>query len=247
VVVTRPRALAAGLAGLIERAGGRPFVFPAIEIDDPADPAAALRVLGRLERFDLAIFVSRTAVQKAFELLGRQGAWPAGLPAASVGAGTAADLARQGVARVLAPASGADSEALLALPELARVAGRRIVIFRGEGGRELLGEGLAARGAVVEYAVCYRRVRPSADPAPLIAVWQAGEIHAVTVSSSEGLANLAALLGAGGRERLAATPLFVPHPRVAEDARRLGIARPLVAGPGDAEMLERLVAYFAKP
>jgi uroporphyrinogen-III synthase len=70
-------------------------------------------------------------------------------------------------------------------------------------------------------------------------------VDAVTVSSAEGLANLAGLLGAAGRARLAATPLFVPHARVAAAAERLGVREAIVAGPGDEQVLERLVAYFA--
>src|SRR5258705_526363 len=80
---------------------------------------------------------------------------------------------------------------------------------------------LTERGAQVEYAECYRRVRPQADAAPLLAEWQRGAVDAVTVFSVAALENLVAMLGAGAR-RLEATPVFVPHPRVAEAARRHG-------------------------
>jgi uroporphyrinogen-III synthase len=72
----------------------------------------------------------------------------------------------------------------------------------------------------------------------------AGAIDAVTLSSGEGLANLHALLDARGREQLRGTPLFVPHARVAEQAAALGARKVTIAGPGDAEMLDALVAYF---
>jgi uroporphyrinogen-III synthase len=169
------------------------------------------------------------------------------LRAAAVGAGSRDELEGHGVHGARAPESGADSEALLALPELAAVAGKRIAIFRGEGGRELLGDSLAARGAKVEYAACYRRARPHLDVAPLLSAWAQGTVHAVTVSSTTGLDNFAGMLGAPGRPLLAGTPVFVPHPRVAEQARRLGIRSPLLAGPSDAEMMARLVAYFSEP
>lgn len=236
VVVTRPRELAQGLARLIEGAGGRAHVFPAIQIEDLPAPAA----LGRLEAFDLAVFISPTAVARVMR---HQPRWPPRLRAAAVGAGTRRELEARGIAAVLAPDSAADSEALLALPELGRVAGKRVVIFRGEGGRALLGNALSARGAAVEYAECYRRTRPRADAAPLLAAWHG--IHAVTVSSEEGLENLFALLGAPGEARLRAAPMFVGHQRVAERARQLGVREAVVAGPGDDEMLERLVAYFS--
>jgi uroporphyrinogen-III synthase len=244
-VVTRPREQAGGLAARIEAAGGRALVYPAIEIQDLPDPRAALDTIARLDSFDLAVFVSPTAVRKAFQLMAKR-PWPRGLRAAAVGGATRAELEAAGVTAVLAPQAQADSEALLALPELASVAGKRIAIFRGEDGREALGEGLSARGARVEYAACYRRGRPATDLRPLIAAWNDGKVDAVTVSSSGGLENLAALLGAPGHGLLERVPLFVPHARVAAQARRLGAASAIVAGPTNDEMLERLVAYFKK-
>ncbi len=250
ILVTRPRGQAQGLAQLIASAGGEPLVFPAIEIEDLADLRPILVFIDRLEAYDLAIFISPNAVHKALNLVrarrGERG-WPLRLRVAAVGRGSRRELERQGLQEVLAPAAHADSEALLALPELAQMAGKRVVIFRGEGGRELLGDTLAARGAQVEYAECYRRVRPRADSAPLLAAWARGGVHAVTVSSSEGLANLFEMLGKLGQQWLRTTPLFVPHERVAEGARRLGVRSVIVAGPGDAELLEALVAYFGSP
>ncbi len=246
-MVTRPRDQAAGLAALIEAAGGRALVYPAIEIEDLADLAPVLRLIERLELFDFAIFVSPSAVQKGLALIERHGKWPTGLRAAAIGRGSRDELARHGIPGALVPESGADSEALLALPELASVAGKRIVIFRGEGGRELLGETLSARGARVEHAACYRRSPPRIDVGPLLAAWAKGAVHAVTVSSATGLGNLLAMLGEPGRGLLGGTPFFVPHPRVAEQARRLGVRTAVVAGPADAELVERLVAYFDEP
>jgi uroporphyrinogen-III synthase len=232
IVVTRPRELAQGLAALIAQAGGEPLLFPTIEIRDVEDPAAARALLARLHEFDLAVFVSPSAVRKAFELAaGRE--WPARLHVAAVGAGTRRELESRGLREVIAPAGRADSEALLALPEIAGV--RRVAIFRGAGGREWLGEALAARGARVEYAECYRREQPPAAPPP------AGRVDAFCVSSGEALRNLVSLLG---RERVAQAPVFVPHARVAAAARELGLREPVLAGPSDAEMLAALVAYF---
>jgi uroporphyrinogen-III synthase len=235
IVVTRPRELAQGLAALIAQAGGEPLLFPAIEIRDAEDPAPARSLLARLHEFDLAVFVSPSAVRKALELAAGR-AWPARLRVAAVGSGTRRELESRGFRNVIAPAAQSDSEALLALPEMAQLANARVLILRGAGGRELLGETLAARGARVEYAECYRRVRPEAGAGAL-----AGRADAFCVGSGEALQNLVAMLG---RERLAQAPLFVPHERVARLARDLGLREPVLAGPGDAEMLARMVAYF---
>jgi uroporphyrinogen-III synthase len=232
ILITRPREQARGLARLVEAAGGRAILFPAIEIQDVP--------LRKLAEFDLAIFVSPTAVNRALAAM----KWPQRAKAAAVGRGTQRELERHGIEEIIAPDSGADSEALLAVPELQRVAGRRIVILRGEGGRSLLGDTLAARGAQVEYAECYRRVRPQTDSGPLLAAFASGAVHAVTVSSAEGLENLFEMLGEAGRAHLRKTPLFVPHLRVAGEAKRLGLGEASVGGASDQEMLERLVAYF---
>lgn len=246
VVVTRPREQAAGLARRIEQAGGVAFVFPAIEIESLPELEPVLRLIDRLEEFDLAIFISPNAVHKAMSLVARRrGSWPGGLRAAAVGKASRQALLGHGVGEVIAPTAGADSEALLALPELQRMEGRRVVIFRGEGGRELLADTLAQRGATVMYAECYRRVRPQQDVAPLLAAWARGAVHAVTVSSADGLANLFDMVGKLGQQWLRATPVFVPHARVAQEAARLGIREALVAGPADDETLAGLVSYFA--
>jgi uroporphyrinogen-III synthase len=120
------------------------------------------------------------------------------------------------------------------------------VIFRGRGGRELLGKALAERGAAVEYAECYARARPQADAGTLLAAWSRGAVDAVTVSSGDGLANLYEMLGEPGRAWLQQTPLFVPHERVAENAARLGARNVTLAGPGDAQMIAALMAYFGR-
>ena len=229
ILVTRPREQAAGLARLIEQAGGRAHLFPAIEIEDLPAPAA----LERLQEFDLAVFVSPTAAGKVMD---RLDAWPRGLRAAAVGAGTRRELERRGVTNVISPQEGADSEALLQEAVLERVAGMRIVIFRGEGGRALLGDTLRQRGAQVEYAACYRRTRPVGSK-----IAKPEEIDAITVSSSQGLANLFEMLAP---EFLRGKPLFVPHPRVAEEARARAVQQVVVAGPFDEQMVGGLVAYF---
>jgi len=227
ILVTRPREHAAPLARLIEEAGGTPVLFPAIEIEDV--PCA---VLERLAQYDLAVFVSPTAAQRA---LARVTAWPASLAVAAVGAGTRRALENHGMKNVLAPEGGADSEALLAL--LREVRGKKIVIVRGEGGREVLAETLKARGAAVDYAECYRRMRPGSK------LKEGEPVDAITVSSAEALDNLLDMLG----ERSRTLPWFVPHPRVAAHAAARGLGEVVLAAPSDGEMLERLVAYFGPP
>ncbi|MGB3935889.1 MAG: uroporphyrinogen-III synthase, partial [Burkholderiales bacterium] len=219
IVITRPAGQAEPLARLVREAGGEPLLVPAIEIRPLEDAAPFHALAQRLEDFDLAIFVSRNAVKSALALLaGRP--WPARLRVAAVGQGSREELERAGFADVIAPAARSDSEALLALPALAGMRGRRVVIFRGDAGRQLLGDELGKGGATVEYAACYRRVRPAGEG--LAALWARG-VDAVALSSAEGLANFMAMLGEGAVAKLAAVALFVPHERVAREAARRGL------------------------
>jgi uroporphyrinogen-III synthase len=134
---------------------------------------------------------------------------------------------------------------LLDLPELIDVSGRRVIIFRGDGGRELLGETLKARGATIEYVTCYRRDQPQLDPAPLLKLWEEGRLDAVTLTSSEGLRNFFDMVGRLGQAWLKKTPAFVPHQRIAEQAEILGLAKVIATEPGDDGLMAGLVQYFA--
>lgn len=245
VVVTRPREQAAALAERVRQAGGRPILFPALEIAATADTQALRRLVLDLDRFDIAIFISPTAVDRALNLIRAERELPAHLKIAAIGKGSARELARAGVRDVIVPAGRFDSEALLAMPEFADVGGKKVIIFRGEGGRELLGDTLAARSASVTYAECYRRVRPSGDAQQLLRAWARGEIHAVTVTSAEALRNLFDMVGTLGRQWLRKTALFAPHERIAAAARDLGIGTVIVTESGDEAMADALCRYFA--
>ena len=242
VLMTRPAHQAAALAQAICAAGGAAFEFPALDIE-AVPPDALSAPLARLAAADIAIFISPNAAQFGMAAVHAGGGLPASTEVFAVGPGTARALAAQGVGGVITP-DGHDSEALLALPQLADVAGKRVVIVRGVGGRALLADTLAARGAQVDFMECYRRVRPQADAAPLLACWQAGGIDAVTVTSAETLHNLAALLGEAGVPLLLRTPLFAPHAKIAEAARRFGIAKVIATPSGDAGLVEGLVNWF---
>jgi uroporphyrinogen-III synthase len=244
IVITRPAQQSESLATQLQSAGARTIVFPTIAIGPPADPPALAAVIDRLDQFDFAIFISPNAARAAMQAISAQRAWPATVAAATIGRGGERELARHGLANAIAPARF-DSEGLLEMPALRAVAGKRIVIFRGDGGRELLAETLRARGAIVEYAACYQRSLPDADAAPLLAAWSRGEIDAVSVTSSEGLLNLLALIGESGRAYLLKTPLFVPHPRIEAAARASGLTLLRLTAQGDDGLLNGLNEWFA--
>lgn len=245
IVVTRPQAQAAPLAEAIAADGGTPLLFPLLEIAPVDDPKPLAEAARHLTDYALAVFISPNAVDYALPVLLAGRPWPGGLTPAAVGQGTVKALAVRGVSGCIAPTERFDSEGLLALPELAaeRVCGQRVAIFRGDGGRELLADTLRERGATVDCIPCYRRSGPPNGAAPLLVAWRAGQLDAMAVSSSEGLRYLVDLLDGEGRNFLQRTPLFVPHARIAESARTLGLSNIVLTEGADAGLLAGLRAY----
>ena len=241
IVVTRPRAQATRLADWIAEQGGEPVIFPLLEITPLADPAPLQAAIVRLGNYSLAIFISPNAVDFSLPAILASQGWPSGLRAVAIGQSSVALLARYGIGNALAPVDRFDSEALLELPEMQRVcvAGKRVLIFRGNGGRELLADTLRERGAEVDEVSCYQRSAP-ADAAPLQALWRSGQLDALTISSSEGLRNLVDLLDAPARSLLRSTPMFVPHQRIAELAQALAMQRVILTGAADAGIIAAL-------
>ena len=233
IVVTRPREQAGYLAQEIAALGGHAVLFPLLEIEATPDSPELHDIIARLPQFDLAIFISPNAVRFGLQTIGKL---PPTLRLAAVGQGTARALHAASEQAVIAPQSQFDSEALLALPELHAVQNKKIVIFRGDSGRELLGDTLKARGAIVEYAGCYRRNKPIMNPDILFKQ----PLDALTVSSSEALRNLAEM---PGFESLCKLPLFAPHPRIAAAAQKLGWQNIINTASGDDELLSSLVAW----
>ena len=239
IVVTRPREQALQLAQGIEKLGGACIQFPLLEITPLADNQLLRALVARLQEFQLAIFISPNAVRYGMEAIQNAGSLPDTVQVATVGLSSAKALHDYGVKRVIAPKHQFDSESLLELPELQEVQNKRVVIFRGDSGRELLGDTLKLRGAEVEYATCYHRSKPQHDVTALLAA----RPDALIVSSSEALRNLWEMLNAAGRQWLTALPLFVSHPRIAAAAHKLGLHHVIIAADGDKGMLAGLVAW----
>ena len=218
ILVTRPTSRADGLCRLIEIAGGNALHFAAIEIGEPADTRSRDFIRDHLTDFDIAIFISPTAVEKTLGLLT---ALPPKLKLAAIGSKTALSLTSSGLNLAIQP-EGHDSESLLRHPEFQtkQISGKKIVIFRGEGGRQLLGDTLQQRGADIFYANMYRRSAPS-DTSSLNDLLQQADV--ITTSSNEGLQNLYDM--AEDKDILIRRLLVVPGTRALTLARSLGFAR----------------------
>jgi len=239
IVVTRPRDQAVSLARRIEQAGGTPLLFPLLDISAVPDTRVLHEQISRLAQFNLAIFISPNAVRFGIEAIRAMGEMPLKLKIATVGQGSAKALRDFGVTDVIAPTERFDSEGLLALPELQNISGWQVMIFRGDGGRELLGDILQERGATVEYAACYQRSKPQQDAGEL----RVATPDAITVTSSEALGHLWQMMDDDLRNSLRDIVLFVPHERIAELAKQQGWRKVMLTGSGDEGLFSALIAW----
>ena len=220
VLLTRPAEESALLAASLSDVGIFSRSLPLLEIEALPVTPEQQAVWADLGRYCAVIVVSKPAARLGVQRLERH--WPR-LPWFSVGAATAQVLADQGL-DVHYPPSGDDSEALLALPALREAIARtdaRVLILRGEGGRELLAERLREQGASVDYLELYRRFLPAYDPGVLMQRIQLERLNGLVVSSGQGFLHLQALAGSDWPQ-VARLPLFVPSPRVYEMARAAG-------------------------
>lgn len=239
VLVTRPAHQANQLGRLIEQQGGQAILLPTIAIEFiEAD-------LTKLLQQDMAIFISPNAVQATQRLMQKQGiVWPKQIMIAAVGASTAQALSAAGLPATVVPEQF-NSEGLLALPALQNIGGKRIIIFRGDGGRELLSTILQQRSAVLTEVVIYRRTLPVMDIKQQLSGWQTGGLDIIVVTSNTGLQNLLTIIGEAARNWLLNMPLLVISERMAQFARELGfVKKPLVADNAtDAAIVQALLKY----
>ena len=239
VVVTRPARQAGPFVAMLRDAGADAILLPAIEIE-PLELDAASRPALVPDNFDWTVYTSANAVAWSLPQLPR----PARTRVAALGRATARALDEQGIRGDAVPQGASDSEGLLALGAFADLRGQRILIVKGAGGRTLLRDELARRGAELVLCEVYRRRPAATDPAALEALRSAGGHARLIVAVTSGEV-LGALLEAAPDDRLPTlrdATLLVPGERVAASARSLGWRGPLVVAPSaeDGVMLATL-------
>ena len=238
IAITRPIDQAKKLSALITEAGGTPISFPLIAITPLKDYSQFEAVINEIETYDWAIFISSNAVQNGMPRLVNAGTQK-NLNFAAIGPVTASELESFGIKHVLIPNGHFDSESLLTLPEMTDVTGKKILIFRGVGGRDVLAETLKARGAQVAFAECYQRINPQTNSDLLTQLYAEKKLHGIVVTSSEAIRNLLDL--AGNADWLNNVTLFVNHARIAELPKQLGLKVVVANAAGDESMLSKLI------
>ncbi|MEY4641447.1 MAG: hypothetical protein RLZZ227_1441 [Pseudomonadota bacterium] len=240
--LTRPVGQGLELRATLEQLGACVQHLPLLAIKPITPSQADRQKLIDLDRYDLVFYVSTNAAEIGLEAIAQW--WPQyphGIRNFAVGPGTAAVLERQGLS-VSFPRERMSSEALLALPELQNIEGCRALIVRGAGGREIMAEGLRARGVSVDYAELYTRALPDHPPAKLQSLLRDYAPSALVLSSADALDNLKSLFSALV-PTWAQLPLVVSSQRLAEHAAILGFQNTaIIEGASDAAIIHGLLS-----
>lgn len=239
VLVTRPEAQATGLIVALETQGAMALRLPVLTIQPLFQTPASKQKIIDLDHYDDLIVVSRNAAQLGLAAVDQY--WPQLPPHLrwfAVGKATANVLTDQGI-RVIAPDNGFNSEALLELSELQSLSNRRVLILKGEGGRELLAEQLAHRGGQVDELPLYRRVAIGYEVEYLQAVFRDAP-DVLIATSIEVLQALHQLISPHLKDHFE-LPLVVASARIAEAAKALGYQQIYIAnGAADESIVAAL-------
>ena len=227
VVVTRPQHQAETLCKLIEDHGGKAIRFPMIEINISENQQVAKTLLNNINQYDIGIFISRNAVDWTMKLLGDKQSALERLNIYAIGAATA-DMLKQSLLKNVITNDGTNSESLLDVDILSanEISGKKVIIFRGEGGREYLATTLRERGAQVDYAEVYRRDCPEYDQDFINQLWKFNAPDVVIVTSDSGLENLFTLLNYEQRNLLLSKQLVIMGKRMFDSSINFGFTNP---------------------
>jgi uroporphyrinogen-III synthase len=225
IVKNRPRLLitrfshhAELLAGELNKINCFAIAQPLLEIEPIEDKLTAIKFING--NYDIVIAVSGNAVGCTQKMINRP--WPDAIYLA-VGASTQKLLQHMVNNTVFAPEASADSEGLLSLDVLQSIKGKRVLILRGQGGRDLLDKTLVERGATVDFLESYKRIKVDLNGEELVKNWQQASINGAIISSIEILEQLFSLIPNRYLSWLFDLTLYVPSARIAERASIMGV------------------------
>lgn len=236
VLITRPRPKAEKLANYLRQLGAEAVIMPMLEICPCSADELPLPI--DIAEFDKAIVVSTSAAECLFKHRPRN---VTSVKWFTPGSGTGDFLASRGV-RAENPATLFTSEAMLQLPELQNIKGQRILLVKGEGGRDLLEQTLKKGGAEVTALTAYRRSNPYYDAGTLDRTLEDQKINAIVATSGQIVTNLVSHCSR-------ATPLrelflLVPSTRVSDIAKQAGFSKiQLAASAGDCDIAAALKPF----
>lgn len=251
VVVTRRAAESERLAERLAALGAVVDEVPLIDTAPPADDGRALA--GAVERlvdggFEWLVVSSPAGARHLAEALG--GRRPQ-VKVCAVGPGTASVLEAAGVPVDLVPARHVGEGLVAGFPAATPPTGdgagaahgpRRVAVVRAGVGRDVVPEGLAARGWQVEVVEAYRTVPAPVDPGGVAALAAADAATLTSSSTADALADLMARHPA-----LTAPPVVCIGPVTAATASGRGLECLAVADPHSLDGLVDAVVAVLGP
>jgi len=243
VLVTRPKHQVAKLNQLILANSGISVNFPVIDIQESPLSDIERLCLQKIESFDYVFFISVNAVNFALQAINGKIDRLQKTKVVAVGKATADALIEKGITQVLTPEQGFNSEAILMMTEFQSLANTRCLIFRGDGGRELLATKLKERGAQVDYIEVYQKLSTKPDTKDVSQYLLNNELAAVLIYSVVSLNKLMALLTEDSiKKKLLTTPIVVISQRVYLAAKENGFTQIIIAAEAsDAAMVNALL------
>lgn len=249
ILITRPLQQSLDLVHNIQLHGGIPIHFPTIEIQDTKTPYLRSHIEREINTADQIIFVSANAVTKVMALNIKL---PPKTTILTIGAATAHLLKEHSVPVHFYPEQKSCSESLLQSDLLRDVANKKIVIFSGEGGRNLLSDSLLKRGATVVKIPVYKRRCPNIHSDELFFISTDSKTMplVITCTSVEILQNLVTILEKANKVPwLKQQYLLTISPRIATHANDLGFndSQIMIAENTSTQaMIETLITWYAK-
>lgn len=249
-MVTRAQDQANALVSLLEAQGAEAVRFPTIVVRSPEDWAPLDGALDRLSTYDWCIFTSARGVEAVAGRLKERGQDPqvlAIVQLAAIGPKTARALESLGL-RVACMPEEYRAEAIVEVVGREAIAGGCFLLPRARVAREVLPETIRALGGTIDVVEAYRTEAPErAEAAALAGRLRAGEIDAVTFTSSSTVTNFLALMADyGGSALLEGVAVACIGPITAETARGASLEPAVVARQYTIEgLLEALIRHFA--
>ncbi|MBU2893497.1 uroporphyrinogen-III synthase [Colwellia sp. D2M02] len=227
VLLTRPQEKSEQLAAQLQTVNIGSFIQPLFDYKASATTADINAVMADV---DIVIFVSAPAVaytDACYPLTSVLTLTNNSIQFFAVGQATQVALERLGIENVLSPQAplAETSEGLLQLPELQNVANKKVVIFRGNGGREHIANTLTARGADLHYIESYQRVWKTLSQKQLTR-WKSNKINCIVATSNDILTTLVKLIDDNDEQNnfwREQCVWVVVSQRIADNAKHLGL------------------------
>ena len=251
VILMRPGAANDRLAQALLADGVEAWRWPAFTITLPDDEAIVADRFAHLDDVDMVILPSPAAVAAAAHWVRE---WPEHITLATVGEGTARVVraAWGDLVKLIFPAGDAEhsgSEALFAI--FSKIgAPRRVLIARGQTGREWLAEQLIALGTDVERMTAYVRVPIELTPSQIEMLAKAvkGPSPIVYITSSDSVATLLHAIKPvpEAREWMVRGTAITIHPRCANRLKEAGFLHVEITGTDDERVREHIWANLLR-